>query len=989
MKPASSSSLSSLSAVSGVLASEPSSPQALPLRVLLVGGAESDWQCVRDLLREIEAANVRAASVARFLLDWVPSDEHALRVMGRGVHDLVLIHSALGESSELELVRVAVARGVGAPLILLAAREELNVHAAALQAGAAGALPQDGLDAAILERALRDAHAQQELRGAVAQNAQMRAAIDSAGVGVAMLDVRAGYLITYVNPAFETLTGYGTDEVRGRTPQFLQGQDTDADALRALWQSVQAGSAFEGTVWIYRKDGSAFWSAMQISPIRDSNGEVATWVIFFSDVTEKIEARNALRQSHRNLAAAQRLTHFGSWVSELDPQTLQPRQILWSDEVFRILGLEPQSVTPTRELFRSLVHPDDVEKAMSLYAETRSASYDEQYRVLRPDGEERTLHVQAEYQRDESGCRIVGAMLDITQRRQTEDLARQSQAQLSAVMDAVPILIWAADQNGVLTLLQGRVLEMLGLKQDEATGKSVFEIYGQEGAIADLMRRALGGEEAHTSLEVGDVVLDVTYAPTRDAQGQITGVAGVSYDITERVRVQRELEESQERFARIVANAPGMVYRFHRALSGKMRFLSVSDGCREIYGIEPEDVLRDAHILIEIVHPDELGSLFETIFESEKTLTPWEWEGRITHQNGETRWIRGHARPVRLSDDSTVWDGLVVDVTASHTAQEEILRSRSALSEAQKLARLGSFEWNLATAKVTWSEEMFRLLGRTPDSFSPDIESILPFLSPAAREAVQGQLPLDLAMAQDEAMLVPITRPDGAQRMVQTLSHIETDEAGRAVRLVGSIQDVTESVESQRALRESEQRYALAAQGANDGLWDWDLQNNQIYFSPRWKMMIGHAEDEIGSTPDEWFSRVHPEDIEPLRATLDAHLSGETPHFECEYRLRTSAGSFCWMLGRALAVTAEDGTAHRIAGSQTDITARKAAEAQLSRNAFYDILTSLHNRALFRDRLERTLSLAERNPDYTFAVLFLDIDRYNKINDSLAHGARD
>src|SRR6185295_12455277 len=87
------------------------------------------------------------------------------------------------------------------------------------------------------------------------------------------------------------------------------------------------------------------------------------------------------------------------------------------------------------------------------------------------------------------------------------------------------------------------------------------------------------------------------------------------------------------------------------------------------------------------------------------------------------------------------------------------------------------------------------------------------------------------------------------------------------------------------ALSESEERYSLAARGANDGLWDWDLRSGEVYFSPRWKSMLGLGEGEVSSRPEEWFGRVHPEDLARLRTDLDAHLQGLTQHFENEHRL--------------------------------------------------------------------------------------------------------
>src|SRR6185503_17805357 len=151
-------------------------------------------------------------------------------------------------------------------------------------------------------------------------------------------------------------------------------------------------------------------------------------------------------------------------------------------------------------------------------------------------------------------------------------------------------------------------------------------------------------------------------------------------------------------------------------------------------------------------------------------------------------------------------------------------------------------------------------------------------------------------------------------------------------------------------LRVSEERYALAMRGANDGLWDWNLFTNEVYWSPRWKAMLGYEESEIGTSPNEWFDRVHPEDLELVRTALTAHLEDPGRHFESEHRLLDSRGAYRWVLSRAAAVRSDAGVATRLAGSFSDITDAKLA----------DPLTGLPNRLLFLDLLERTIKRAER-----------------------------
>jgi PAS domain S-box-containing protein len=189
--------------------------------------------------------------------------------------------------------------------------------------------------------------------------------------------------------------------------------------------------------------------------------------------------------------------------------------------------------------------------------------------------------------------------------------------------------------------------------------------------------------------------------------------------------------------------------------------------------------------------------------------------------------------------------------------------------------------------------------------------------------------------------------------------------------------------QAQQALQSSEERYTLAVMGANDGIWDWDLLNNTVYFSPRWEKILGYAESEFEQSLEAWFGHQHPQDLPELRAAIEGHLQGDTPYLQHEHRMTRKDGAECWVMCRGSAVRDAEGIPYRMAGSMTDISDRKAAAQMLARQseeltrsnqeleqfayiASHDLQEPLRKIEAFGDRLKRKYdkTLDEQGHDY-------------------------
>ena len=544
--------------------------------------------------------------------------------------------------------------------------------------------------------------------------------------------------------------------------------------------------------------------------------------------------------------------------------------------------------------------------------------------------------------------------------------------------------------------LQGRILDanpaflkMFGLASlEELARYTVYDLLvdpAQRASELELLARDGAVREFEIQIRRPDgqirTVLDACHAATDPATGE-TLFHGILVDITDRKAEEARLEHWFSLLrATLESTADGIL-----VVDSKGKIVSFNQKFAQMWRI-PGDILvagddRRAldFVLNQLKHPDRFLARVQALYADADATS----SDVIEFTDG--RVFERYSQPQQVGGKSVgrVWS--FRDVTERNAAEAALREGEERYRRLVELSPDGIGVYvdgrivfiNAAGAKIFGATSADQLIGK----------QIMDLVHPDYRAAVTERMRLML----DEDKQVPLIaetflRLDGTPVDVEVMAAPLRYRDRKAIQVV--VRDMSERRRQELALRESEERYALAARGANDGLWDWHLLTNEVYYSARWKGMLGYADDQVGRSPDEWLKRVHPEDVPRLKAQIEAHVQGTAPQLEHEHRLLHKDGAYRWMLCRGVVVRDQTGRAYRMAGSLSDITERKLAEEQLLHDAFHDSLTTLPNRALFTDLLGRSLGRAQRRAEYRFAVLFVDLDRFKVVNDSLGHTVGD
>ena len=570
-------------------------------------------------------------------------------------------------------------------------------------------------------------------------------------------------------------------------------------------------------------------------------------------------------------------------------------------------------------------------------------------------------------------------VVDITDRKRDEEAMRFQADLLSAVGQAVI----AVDLAGAVIYWNGAAEQLYGWSAPEALGRNLRSLFfssvstDQAAAVLEAAHdgRSWSGDFWVTHRNGSHFPVYVTNTPVLDSEGRVTAVIGVSVDVTER----RAAEEVRRHLAAIVEGSGDAIL----GATTEGTITSWNSAAEDLFGFSAEEIIgqplsilaSDSELAEQIMVRDRLNSGGP----SERYET--------TRRRKDGSSVDVLVSSATATDETGTVVGLSViahDITERRQEQLALEASRSGLAEAQRRAHLGSFEYDLRSGELTWSEEYCRILGLDP-GVSPSIELFVSVVHPDELRNVRRVWAdaINRGVAFDQQCRIVLA--DSVERVVRSRGVPDVTASGQVVKIVGTMMDETEQVEAERVRVEAEAQFEIGFEQSAIGTVIADTEGTPVRVNAAFCALLGRPPELLVGRHLGEYS--HPDDV-PLPQTARAKMAGGHDTYQDERRYVRPDGSVVWASAHVTLVRNDSGKPHYYFVQLEDITDRKLMEQELAHRVLHDALTALPNRTLLTERLDHGLAGSTRR-GAKVGVMFLDIDQFKVVNDSMGHTSGD
>jgi PAS domain S-box-containing protein len=772
-----------------------------------------------------------------------------------------------------------------------------------------------------------------ELKNAEASLKKLSQAIEQSPVMTYITGISG--MIEYVNPKMLEITGYSEKELLGQNPRIFGSGERPKEEYKELWQTIASGKEWKGEFHNKKKNRELYWVSATISPVIDAGGNITHYLAVEEDITIRKQSEEHIKQQNERLNAI--ISAMPDMIFVIDKEGTYTE--------FYYVNSERLPIPKDQIVGANLADFFDKEKGSDYLKHIKNCI---QHKKL----------ITFEYSfTEENELKYFEARIAPLGKDKTLSIVRNVTADREKVSE-IKKLSLAIEQSPVSIVISNTKgdIEYTNPAFELATGYSLEEVMGKnprmlksgkmdEAIYKDLWETISSGKEWHgewiNKKKNGEFYWeDVSIKPVYGENKKITNYLAVKLDITQRKQSEKKIQElnasleqkvkdrtaqfkeALNRLNKIADRVPGMVYQYRLRPDGTSCFPFASEGIKDIYRVNPQEVADDASPVFANLHPDDLDGVAESIQASASNLEVWQHEYRVKFDDGTIRWLSGNATPQKEADGSILWHGFITDVTQHKQKEEELALEKQRLDSIIQGTNVGTWEWNVKTGKATFNERWADVIGYTLEEISPvSIETWMKFAHPddlkQSGELLEQHFKGELDYYSFESRM---KHKNGEWIWVLDRGKVhEWDTDGKPLLMSGTHQDITTRKQAEAEIEESKERHRGLSEAAFDSIFFSEkgicIQQNSVA-----EKVFGYTTEEaIGRYGTDWIIPEH------RKIVMDNMMAGAEEPYEVT-ALRKDGTTFPCMLsgkmmnykGRNVRVT-----------SLNDITELKLAEEEL------------------------------------------------------------